>query len=343
MSKSSGSRISILALFGAFAFMSLAAQPTKIELKVKLMISDGRIVKVSTMIKDKAHSVSRLAETKGKRLSRVPKNSTIHLTIEEVHLTHPPDPYDINDHFEIVFTHADLAANKPDILTGPYFPEQSFKSAGEKETITMETDLGLDLPGRKYSLKINRYESLEDKLRGKSPATVYEDDFSTYHVYYVGLNAGWLLPLNKNFYSYTLYHTDPADGSDGALQTIRRSRTYQTQAILFASFYPCGIEPEGPLSWKNIHLNLGTELSRSIMKSLYIGAGYDFRFFSVNLFYGITTASVPPDEYSIYVNRTIANKRITSLPLIEKWDKFAGLAISFPFSLAAIFGKLIGL
>jgi hypothetical protein len=52
---------------------------------------------------------------------------------------------------------------------------------------------------------------------------------------------------------------------------------------------------------------------------------------------------VLPDEYSIYVNRTIANKRITSLPLIEKWDKFAGLAISFPFSLAAIFGKLIGL
>jgi len=201
----------------------------------------------------------------------------------------------------------------------------------------------MDLAGRKYSLKINRYDSLEDKLRGKNPATVYEGNFCTYHVYYMGLNAGWLLPLNKNFYSYTLYHTNPADASDGSLQTIRRTRYYQTQAILFASFYPWGIEPEGPLSWKNIHLNLGTELSSSIMKSLYVGAGYDFGFFSVNLFYGITKASVLPDEYSIYINQTIANKKITSLPLLEKWDKFAGFAISFPFSLAAIFGKLIGL
>jgi hypothetical protein len=79
------------------------------------------------------------------------------------------------------------------------------------------------------------------------------------------------------------------------------------------------------------------------MKSLYIGAGYDFRFFSVNFFYGITKAPVLPEEYSIYVNRTIVNKKITSLPLLEKWDKFVGFAISFPFSLAAIFGKLIGL
>jgi len=201
----------------------------------------------------------------------------------------------------------------------------------------------MDLAGRKYSLKINRYDSLEDKLRGKNPATVYEGNFSTYHVYYVGLNAGWLLPLNKNFYSYTLYYANPADASASPLQTIRRTRYYQTKAILFASFYPCGIEPEGPLSWKNIHLNLGTELSSSIMKSLYVGAGYDFRFFSVNLFYGIIKASVLPDEYSNYANQTIANIKITSLPLIEKWDKFAGLAISFPFSLAAIFGKLIGL
>jgi hypothetical protein len=197
--------------------------------------------------------------------------------------------------------------------------------------------------GRRYSLKISWYKSLDDKLRGKEPAVIYEGHFSTYHVYYVGLNAGWLFPLNKNFYSYSLYHTDPADGSDGSLQTLRRTRYYQTKAILFASIYPWGIEPEGPLSWKNTQLNLGTELSSSIMKSLYVGVGYDFRFFSVNLFYGITKASVLPDEYANYANQTIANKKITSLTLLEKWDKFAGLAISFPFSLAAIFGKLIGL
>ncbi len=330
MFKSLGARLLILALFVASPFISLQANPTEIEVKVTLTISDGRIVNVTKMFGDEPPA-------------RFPKNSIIHLIIEEVHLTPPPDKYNIEDQIEIEFTHTELAANKPNILTGPFFSVAGNAPIVKDKPILMKSDLLMDLAGRKYTLKINRYDSLEDKLRGKNPATVYEGNFSTYHVYYVGLNAGWLLPLNKNFYSYTLYHTNPGDASDGSLQTIRRTRYYQTQAILFASFYPCGIEPEGPLSWKNIHLNLGTELSSSIMKSLYVGAGYDFRFFSVNLFYGITKASVLPEEYSIYVNQTIANNKITSLPLLEKWDKFAGLAISFPFSLAVIFGKLIGL
>jgi hypothetical protein len=330
MSKFLGARLFILTLFVASVFVSLKAAPTEIKLTVKLTIENDRITEVIKTFGDNPSS-------------RISKNSTIHLAIEEVHQNPAPAGYDIKDHIEIEFTHADLAADKPAVLTEPYF-SPVFRTAGDKEPILkMESDLRMDLASRKYSLKINRYASLEDQLRGKNPATVYEGNFSTYRVYYVGLNAGWLLPLNKNFYSYTLYHTDPADASDGSLQTIRRTRAYQTKAVLFASFYPGGIEPEGPLSWKNTHFNLGTELSSSIMKSLYIGAGYDFRFFSVNFFYGITKAPVLPEEYSIYVNRTIVNKKITSLPLLEKWDKFVGFAISFPFSLAAIFGKLIGL
>jgi hypothetical protein len=333
----------IRALFATSVFVALQAKPTEIKLAVKLKIENGKITEAIKTLGDETPAVSRQAKTGEEYPSRVPKNSMIYLIIEEVHQPSATGPYDIKDHIEIEFTHADLAADKPGILTEPYF-SPVFRTAGDEEPVLgMESRLPLDLPGQKYTLKISRYDSLEDKLRGKNQATVYAGNFCTHHVYYVGLNAGWLLPINKNFYSYSLYHTNPADASDGSLQTIRRTRYYQTKGLLFASFYPFGIEPEGPLSWKNIQLNLGTELSSSIMKSLYLGAGYDFRFFSINLFYGITKGSVLPEEYSSYANQTIANKKITSLPLIEKWDRFAGLAISFPFSLAAIFGKLIGL
>ncbi len=348
MFKSFAAGLLISAFFAASTSMSLQArpaQPAEIKLAIKVWVEKGKITEVTKSYGDEAQAVSRQSQNGENYPSRVPKNSIIHLIVEEVH--QPPEAglYDIKDHIEIEFTHADLTADKPGILTEPYFSEGSNPSAKviNASVLKMESRLRMDLAGQKYSLKIIRYDDLDEKLRGKNPATIYAGNFCTYHVYYVGLNAGWLLPVNKNFYSYSLYHTDPADASDGSLQTIRRTRTYQTKGILFASFYPCGIEPEGPLSWKNIQLNLGTELSSSIMKSLYLGAGYDFRFFSISLFYGITKADVLPGEYANYINQTITNKKITSLSLIEKWDKFMGLAISFPFSLAVIFGKLIGL
>lgn len=327
----------IVFFYSLLVFFVFSAQATQYIIDITVTTSSGKIIEVK--------------RTPEKLPSRYNKDTEILLNIYEKDVT-PKSPEkkidiqvsEINNNnnanlYEIDFSHTDLGINKPGIRIDPFFHKVEVK-ANEPEPL-ISRSLILDVSGQKYSLKITRYNSFEERLKAKEGFVIFLGDFNTYHKYFVGLNAGLLLPLGKNFYIYALYPKDPTDPSDTSAFTIKQTRYYQTKAILFASIYPWGIEPEAPLTWRNIHFNLGTEISSSIMKSLYIGIGYDFRFFSINLFGGFYKINELAAGY--YVNQDVINKKIENLPLIEKCDKLCGLAVSFPINLAAIFGKILGL
>jgi hypothetical protein len=203
----------------------------------------------------------------------------------------------------------------------------------------------LDEAGKKYTIKITKYNSFEEKLKGKEGGIpILQKEFLTNHRYCVGLDVGWFFPFKDIGKSYSLFYKNPSDDSTTPKRTLEEKTYYQTKAIVFVSIFPLGFEPEGPIcSPRRLHLNIGTELSKSILDKLYFGVGYDFNFCSMNLFLGMGHEDSLPDEYLNWIGKEIPNNNIGSLPFVKKYKKSWGFAISIPFNFATTIGKIFGL
>jgi hypothetical protein len=317
-------------------------KPAVVLITVEVNVKDGKISKIEGGREIKA--------------SHFPKGTELFLRIKEViETTEKTDKTKKESksirekdtdaptagYYEIVFTHKDSAIAKLAVKTDPVVKMMQEEALPPTEYIFTQT-LTLGEAGQDYSLKITRYNTLEDGLKEKvDGCVIYEDDFGTYHKYYVGLNAGWLFPIGENSYSYTLFPRDPADATDGSAYTIHQTRHYQTKAILFVSFFPWGVEPEAPQSWRNIHFNLGTEVSSSILKSLHFGLGYDLGVASLNVFFGYSRVDRLAPGYS--VGQDIVNQKIDGVPLVGEQNWQVGLCLGLPINLALVFGKILGL
>ncbi len=102
-----------------------------------------------------------------------------------------------------------------------------------------------------------------------------------------------------------------------------------------------GYEPEAPLGLRAFQINLGTEISSSILKSIYVGIGYDLRVVSLNLFAGFFRTDQLAPGY--FVGQDIVNQKTDGVPLVGKSDYWIGVCLGLPINLAGIFGKILGL
>jgi len=208
----------------------------------------------------------------------------------------------------------------------------------EKPNFYIREDVPLEKAGQKYSIKITRYNSLDEKLRREKGKVIFDNSVRTYHRFSIGLNAGLFLPISYYAKTYSLFYANPSVSTEDVRPIIRRRKYWNPRAIVFLSYYPGGFEPERK---GHFQINAGTELSSSIMGSIYIGVGYARKYYSINIFGGYFTEKVLSDNYS--KNQVIQNKNIDSVPLIDHGRLSVGLTVAVPFSIAGVFGKLIGL
>jgi hypothetical protein len=193
--------------------------------------------------------------------------------------------------------------------------------------------------GKVYTITITRYNSLEDKLKDKDGIVIFKHGFETYMKYYFGLHIGVFFPFCRTD-EYELGFKSPQDAKRYVLKHSRQTPVM----LLYGAIYPWGYEPAKPLTenlLKRLHIDFGTELSNSICEKIYIGVGYDFFYFSLNLFARIGTKNELPSEF-----RTAepVNDNITAIPFDNKIDFAAGVALSIPFDFATNWlGKILGI
>ena len=233
-----------------------------------------------------------------------------------------------------------------------------FQEGGKRETVlSPRTDydekaliytLKLDGISRQYTLNILMYKKEEDKLKqsGSKSYKIFNETFYTYFRDYFGVHAGVFFPLKK-YDSYGLAYSNiaPEVGVPGPYPTITHDMVFKPKALVFLSFSP-GVESErnifGNQFWKRFHLNLGTELSESVLKKFYFGLGFEIKHFSINVFVSHGKEDTIGPGYE--VGDEIKNPAITTAPIKEELQWRWGLGLSFPLDLAtSILGRLIGL
>jgi hypothetical protein len=199
--------------------------------------------------------------------------------------------------------------------------------------------------GKQYTSSIVRYDSKDDKLKQTSSNSykIFKETFRTYHRYYIGLNAGLFFPFSKTD-TYGLQFTN-SEVKEEQNPTVVQSSTKNVKAIIFLSFYP-GIEPERKIEFKHFyqrfHFNVGTEVSNTILKRLYLGLGFEFSNFSLNIFYSTGKEDKHDPDYP--PGTVIKNPKITTVPLIKESISRWGIVISVPIDVATgPLGKLIGI
>ncbi|MGE5343670.1 MAG: hypothetical protein ACM3SY_19550 [Candidatus Omnitrophota bacterium] len=190
--------------------------------------------------------------------------------------------------------------------------------------------------GKIYKIKI-----LMDKLiDGKEKEdVVFERDFETYARYYLGLHVGFLFPFERSTSYGILYRN-----LDDTTPIITRRMTYDTRMLLYGALYPFGYEPQRPIfsqPLKRVHIDLGTELSGNIFKKLYLGIGYDFRYFSLSLFACRENIGVLQPGFEVGGEINPLNPDI---PLNYKSHTSFGVAFGLPFNIAGNWlGKILSL
>ena len=200
----------------------------------------------------------------------------------------------------------------------------------------------------KYTLNILMYDNKGDKLTqsGSSSYKIFNETFYTYFRDYFGVHAGIFFPFKKSD-SYGLAHskTAPVQGVPGPYPKVTHGTVFQPKALVFLSISP-GVESEriifGNQFWKRLHLNIGTEISESVLKKIYLGLGFEIKHFSINLFVSHGKEDILDPDYE--VDEEIVNPAITAVPLSKEPQWRLGMGLSFPLDLAtSILGKLIGL
>jgi len=278
-----------------------------------------------------------------------PKGTSFSITLKKLMPGDPPSSFKVIGYAELVSTYlVELVSEESKLAelpvrTGAYPPPTGIREV--PDNVTCKYLCILKESGKKYNLKITKYNSFEDKQKDKdSGVTIFQKDFITNHRYYVGLDVGCFFPFKATGKSYTLFYKDPSADPATAKRTLEEKTSYQPKGIVYVSIFPVGFEPEGSeLSWRRVHFNIGTELSKSILEKFYLGIGYDFNFFSANLSLGIGNEDSLPGEYQNWIGKEIPNTKIDSIPFVKKNRVRLGFAISLPFNFASTIGKIIGL
>jgi len=193
-----------------------------------------------------------------------------------------------------------------------------------------------------YNVVITRFNSLEEKLKKKNGAIIFKRGFETYRRYYLGMNIGFLFTTPfKSTESYKLEFESPT----AEKRTILADNIYEPRMLIFCSIYPWGFEPERPLSEnliKRVHINFGTELSKSIFKKLYMGAGCNLsNYFSLDLFVILGKEGTLSNGFSV---GTEVQSALKTVPLDYKTKWSFGVAFSLPFDIVAkSLGKVFGM
>lgn len=194
--------------------------------------------------------------------------------------------------------------------------------------------------GKKYTVSIKRYSTLDDKLKQTNAYKIFTMDFFTYHRFKLGLHTGVFFPFSR-FKSFSLnYNNTSVENDQKAF--VDEGTYWEPKVIFFVSYYFAGFEPESKRIGGRFCLNIGTELSSAIFKKLYFGFGYSFNYFSVSLFCSYGKKDKLAKDYP--VGTVIENPNITAVPLEKEEDLRAGLVLSFPMDIATgLLGKLLGI
>jgi hypothetical protein len=303
--------------------------------KITLSLSGSKITNINIYTIDK-EKVTQTLETAP---SRFVKDSLIQLEIFEKRGGHnyPPD----ENNYLIDISSEDAKIRPLKVYAGIVQPEVADNKLIQKEIPSFKINVPLDEEGQKYSIKVTRYDSLDEKLIGEKGKVIFDTSVKTFSRFFWGLNAGVFAPINSQDKAYSVFYDDPSNTSEDARPIIKEQKSWKPRAIVFLSYYPGGFEPERK---GNFQINLGTEISSSILENIYLGVGYATKYLSFNVFIGSCIAEELPSNYSMLINQQIPNKNIDNLPLIKKRQAIIlGLSIAVPISIAGIFGKLIAL
>ncbi len=193
------------------------------------------------------------------------------------------------------------------------------------------------------SLKVKIYESQLDLLRDKEGAAVFSTNLTTIKLRpRWGLQAGVLLAFFK-VNSYRLEYKNIALKEDKSnieetYPIIRNDKTTPFQdikPIIFITYL---------LSRKsNFHLNFGTEIGQSVLKTWIGGVGYRYGDISFNLFIKSFKNDILTAEGYV-VDGVIKNPNVEGIPVSKENRTAICFAISTPINIFTGFvGKIFGI
>lgn len=258
------------------------------------------------------------------------------------------------------FYRFDVSENKIKFESLPVFTGQVIQTPGQKEgvpaakegeiqqpikIIKVRTLLGekiLSEVGVRYNIAVTKYKEDIDRIKRdkEKGIVIFERGFETYARYYLGMYVGFLFPFH-NSTDYNLLYEKP----DAARPVIIEGESYKPRMLIYSSFYPFGYEPERPIFGRKmlhrIHIDIGTELSNQVFKKVYVGLGYDFRYFSLSLFTGLGTVDQLREGFETGAE---VSPELKSVPLEGKFKARFGIAVGLPFDIATNWlGKVLGI
>ncbi len=201
-------------------------------------------------------------------------------------------------------------------------------------------DIPLPRSGRKYSIRITRYNSWEAaKRKDKEGVPIFTKTFKTYDRYHWAINFGLFIPLSKT----DEYELLPIAKGD-VKSILTHNESIQLKTLVYLALYPFGIEPRrspfGKYAYKNLHLNIGVEISKNVLKNGYFGIGYQIKYVSLDVFYKIGKENVLAPGFEDFIENRV---EIDKIPLIKENINRWGLAISLSFPIAEKFSKILAL
>lgn len=241
-------------------------------------------------------------------------------------------------HYKIVIEDILLESNIP-IYVGP-----TAKLPGKKQRDIIHADMvELERSGRKYTIKVIRYDSFDEKLKDKNGAIIYLKGFKTHIRHTFGLDIGIFAPVyNTQEKVYSIKY----EGPDDLKPTLSEETFYRSRVLILASFYPFKYEPTRHFcdkTHKRLKFNFGTEVSKNLLEKFYFGIGVELKRISISLLGTIGQDDELDPQYTPFM--FVDPAKITSVPLKKnKRSVRVGISFNIPFSFASgLAGKIFGI
>ncbi|MGE5343671.1 MAG: hypothetical protein ACM3SY_19555 [Candidatus Omnitrophota bacterium] len=200
-----------------------------------------------------------------------------------------------------------------------------------------EYKITLSESGKIYKIKITiKSTSLDGKTKED---VIFERDFETYAVYFLGMHLGFLFPSDRTA-SYGILYQSP----NATIPIITKDTLYNPKVLLYGAIYPFGYEPESPIfshPLKRLHFDLGSELSGNIFKKIYFGIGYDLRYLSLSVFAYQENIEVLRQGFEVGGE---INPKNPAVPLYHKSHTSLGIGLGLPLNSAVNWlGKILSI
>lgn len=298
----------------------------------------------------------------GKKNFRYRKNSEIGFIIMEEKTDPKQDRYYSNDPIYLQIEKSGTLFNETiRVYTGPAIVTSA--EAKTPGTLTRKDPFKINSKymrkivlgesNTKYLIKITQFENMTKQLKGKDGMVLYNDRLVTYQSFHFELQTGIYFPLQTgNRYSLRYKNIDDnfSDNEDDIATArkpyiIEEDQPYNTRFALLFSWYPGRFIPESKKFSHRFHLNIGTELSKTIFEVLYFGVGYKaWNWVSFDLLARYGSTSTLDTESGFNVGGQVHNDNVEEIPLVHKDHWEISIALSFPLSIATdIIGKVLGI